>query len=43
MIKKMELTVGQGPIDYYPFITLCALDVICGNQLVQNLINTDIS
>jgi cytochrome P450 family 4 len=30
LIKKLEKEVGKKSFDIYPFITLCTLDVICG-------------
>ncbi len=37
MIKKFESAAGKKPIDLYPYLTLCALDVICKTAMGQNL------
>lgn len=33
MIKKLQKKVGHSSVDIYPIVTLCALDIICGNSL----------
>lgn len=33
MVAKLRKEVGKKSIDIYPFVTLCALDIICGKLL----------
>jgi cytochrome P450 len=30
MVNRLEKKVDQGQFDTFPYITLCALDIICG-------------
>ena len=34
MCEKLEERIGKGEFDISPYITLCALDIICGKILV---------
>ena len=31
LVKKLNKEVGAKSFDIYPYITTCALDIICGN------------
>jgi cytochrome P450 len=37
LVKKLLPKVGGKGFDIYPFITLCALDIICGKLIICNL------
>lgn len=32
MVEKLKSELGKESVDIYPYTTLCALDIICGNK-----------
>lgn len=40
MIEKLQKEVGNKSFDVFPYVTLCALDIICGKtRLTKNTTN----
>ncbi|RZB39210.1 p450 domain containing protein, partial [Asbolus verrucosus] len=37
LVKKLENEVGKDSVDIYPFVTLCALDIICESAMGTNI------
>jgi hypothetical protein len=37
LVEKLLPKVGERGFDIYPFVTLCALDIICGKSEICNL------
>ena len=36
LVKKLQSKVGEKAFDIYPFITHCALDIICGEYMLKH-------
>lgn len=34
LVEKLELRAGKGPFNCFSYVTLCALDIICGGPPV---------
>lgn len=32
LVEKLELRAGEGPFNCFSYVTLCALDIICGRS-----------
>jgi hypothetical protein len=39
MVEKLKKHLGCLSVDIYPFVTLCALDIICGERMVLSICN----
>lgn len=37
LIRKIEDKADKGPVDIYPFMTLCALDIICESAMGRHV------
>jgi cytochrome P450 family 4 subfamily V len=37
MVDKLQTHVGQGSFDVYPYVTLCALDIICESAMGKHV------
>lgn len=35
LIGKLKREVGKESFDIYPYVTLCSLDVICGERAIR--------
>lgn len=39
MVERLSREVGKKSVDIYPYVTLCALDIICGKKLINHLVD----
>lgn len=35
MVERLSREVGKKSVDIYPYVTLCALDIICGKKVTS--------